>query len=236
MKEKLIIVGIGLQASEVIDFVTRYDLYEIVGFAVDKAYLIDSYQGLPVYPLDELENFVDKNAIKLFIAINWYNKSNSVKRQKFENLKYRGFHFANLISPNSKVYPQIGEGNWIHDFAHVEWGCMLGDNNTILTHALTAHCTQLGSHNTLVGRATIAGNTIVGDQNFFGIGSVVYDHLVIGNNCIIGGGAVVKQDLSDFSIVVPQDSICLTGSTKVNEIIMSTKGQKLLKLLYQKND
>lgn len=105
MKEKLIIIGAGAMAPEVVDFVQRYNLYEIVGFSVDEKYITDTYLGYPVYPTEHLEDYVDKSSVKLFIAISWYNKFNRIKKEKFENLKQRGFSFANLISPHAIVYP-----------------------------------------------------------------------------------------------------------------------------------
>lgn len=94
----------------------------------------------------------------------------------------------------------------------------------------------MGSHNTMVGRSVIAGGCIVGDQCFFGIGSVVYNKLNIGNGCFVGGGAVVKHELLDYTIVVPAESNYHQGSPKLNELMMSQTGAKLLKMLYNSKE
>ena len=58
--DKLVIVGIGSVTPDVIHFVRKYKLYEIVGFSVDKKYLVPKYLELPVYPLEELDLYVNK--------------------------------------------------------------------------------------------------------------------------------------------------------------------------------
>ena len=229
MKERLVIVGIGSLAPEVYNFVKRYDLYDVIAFAVDKKYLVESYYGLPVYPFEELEKYIDKNTTKFFVAISWYNKFNKYKREKYEELKTYGFHFANLISPNAIVSTQnIGEGNWIHDGAIVDYGVQIGDNNTILLNTLIGHYSTLGNHNVLVGKVTIGGDTNIGDGCYFGMSAVVFNKLEIGNSCMVGGAATVRHNLKDYTIVTSQDSIYRQGTLKLIELIMSPNGAKYI--------
>lgn len=234
MKEKLIIVGIGGMAPEVIDFVKRYELFDIVAYAVDQKYMQNEYDGRPVYPLEELEKYVDKETVKLFIAISWYNYMNKYKRQKFENLKARGFHFANLISPLASVKTEkIGEGNWIWDFVEVGFNSVIGDNNTICAHSLFAHHSKMGNHNVLSGRATVAGQTVIGDQNYIGISATVFNKLTIGNKCLVGGGAIVKQNLGNYILVSQNDCKQYNLTDKTIEKFLSIKGHKLMSDFYQ---
>lgn len=227
--EKLIIVGIGHMAEEVMFFVNKYKLFDIQGFAVDRQYLCSDFKGYPVYPIEELEQYADKGTVKLFVAILWYKNLNKYKRLKFEYLKEKGFHFANLISPLSSISTtSVGEGNWIHDFAVIGYNARIGDNNVFLSHIIVAHNASIGNHNVLTGRTIISGTVNVGDQNYFGVSSSVFNRIVIGNMCIIGGGSVVKKNLSDYSIVASPDSIIKKGSKKLNEFIISTKGLEVL--------
>lgn len=232
MKEKLIIVGVGSYAPTVADFVNRYELYDIVGFSVDNKYIIPEFMGKKVFPLERLEDYFDKQDIKLFCAISWYNSLNKYRRQKFEELKSRGFSFANLISPTACVKTeQIGEGNLIGEYALIGYDCQIGDNNVFGTQTIVGHHTIVGNHNALAGRTTLGGDSIIGDQNYFGLSCVVFNRIEVGNQCIIGGGSVVKRSLQDYSLVSSPDSRCKKGSKKTNEFIMSPKGTEILKQL-----
>lgn len=230
--DKLVIVGIGSVTPDVIHFVRKYKLYEIVGFSVDKKYLVPKYLELPVYPLEELDLYVNKEEVKVFVAISWYNQLMRFKREKFEYLKSKGFHFANLISPLSSVNTEsIGEGNWINDFVEIGSYAIIGDNNIVRSQSIIGHDTKMGSHNTLSGRAMVGGDNVIGDQNYFGINCTVFNKLNIGNKCIVGGGSVCKKDLCDYSIVTCPSSHYKIGTEKLNYFIMSPKGQNAVKEL-----
>lgn len=233
MKESLVIVGIGGLAPEVVDFVERYNLFDIIAFSVDRKYITSSeYMSKPVYPLEELENHVDKEGVKVFIAISWYNYLNKYKRQKFEILREKGFHFANLISPLASVKTDIiGEGNWIMDFVTIGFNTKIGDNNTFCAQSILAHHTILGNHNVLSGRASIAGRNIIGDQNYFGFCSVVFNELKIGNKNLIGGGSIVKKSIGNFMITTAPESHSKQLKENSIEFFLSPKSVEYLKTL-----
>lgn len=209
MKEKLVIIGTGSLSGEVVDFVKRYDLYDIVGFSVDKKYIKnETHLGYPVYPLEELDSYIDKEQVKLFVSISWYQNMNRVKRAKYEELKAAGYHFANLISPTATVFAhEMGEGNWIYDGCYIAFNSRIGNNNTFCHQTYLSHFSDVGDHNVFSARSNVAGSTTIGDQNYVGIGAIVFNKIIVGNKCVIGGGAIVKRNLPDFSLVVAADSI-----------------------------
>ena len=207
MKENIIIIGTGSATGEVVDFINMYNLYNIIGYSVDENCMKeDTFNGCPVYPLERLEEYVDKST-KLFIAISWYQRLNSLKRKKYEELKARGFCFANLISPTATVQAvEIGEGNWIGDNCYIAYNTRIGNNNTFRPLACLCHGSEVGNHSIIGVRSNIAGHTTIGDQVYVGIGATVFNKLIIGNKCVIGAAAVVKRNLPDFSLVIAADS------------------------------
>lgn len=215
MKEKLVIFGIGSMTEEVVDFVTRYQLFDLIGFTVDKSYFVPTFMGLPVFPAENLEEYINKEEVKLFIVSSYYNNLNKVKRQKFEDFKSRGFHFANLISPLASVKcKSMGEGNWINDFVCLDFGTVLGDNNTFLLCSILGHNARIGNHNLVSGRANIGGASCIGDQNFIGMCSVIFNEINIGNKCVIGGGAIVNKQLGNFVVVAAPISVYKQSTEK----------------------
>lgn len=204
--EKLLIIGAGYLAEEVVSFIQRYDLFEIIGFAVDTNYIKEEHMGYPVYNLKNIENGIDKNEAKIFIAISWYQYLNKYKREKYDELKAKGFHFANLISPSATVLSQdIGEGNWIDDQVYIAYGSSIGSNNTFRPCSYVAHHSSIGNHNVLSIKSTICGSVTMGDCSFIGASALVFNKVRIGNKCIVGGGAIAKRDLLDYSMVVASD-------------------------------
>ena len=103
--EQIILIGTSGLAKEIVNFIDRYHLFEVIGFTVNHAYIKDNeYMGKPVYPIEELENYFSANEVKLFSTVSWYNYLNRVRKQKFDELKAKGYSFANLISPHAMIY------------------------------------------------------------------------------------------------------------------------------------
>ena len=111
--KKLIIVGTGPNAKHVYKLVKFYDLFDVIGFAVDEKYITeDTFQGLPVYPLEKIETIVDTNEVLFFVALLW-NRLNADRRDLYLRLKARGLKFANIISPRASIRGTIaGDNCW----------------------------------------------------------------------------------------------------------------------------
>lgn len=224
--EKLIIIGAGVWASEITQFVEYHNLYEIVGYAVNREYLVEEYLGRKVYNLEELDKLIEKKT-KLFISISWHQKLSDVRRDIFNSLKAQGFEFANLIAPTAIIKgTNMGEGNWISDGAFLGFNTIIGDNNIILPQSLIGHHTVLGNHNALAGRACIGGACSIGDQNYIGMNATIFNELHVGYKNIIGAGAILKDDITDFTMVSAPESIVKKTKEKVVNLAVSAEFQK----------
>lgn len=197
---KLVIIGVSKTAKHAFSFINEYKLYDVVGFAVDAQYKKENeFLGLPVYTIDELDNVIDKEHDKLFIAMLW-NKLNSERKRMFERLKSEGFQFANLISPTARIRSDVGENCWFHDYSIVQYGSTIGDNVMAMAFSLIGANVKMGSHCFLGTKSTVSGGCSVGEQCFIGINSTIFDDRIVGNKCIVGACSVVKRDLTDCSV------------------------------------
>lgn len=207
--KKLIIVGTGQLSQDVRFFVERYNLFDIVGYAINKEYISENvYEGLPIHSIEDLEKEVDANDVYLYIAISWFHYLNRERRKAYELLKNKGFRFANLISPKAEILTEdIGEGNWICDFVYLDFKTQIGSNNVFRNYAYVGHYSQIGSHCFIGAKSLIGGNSSIGDQNFIGIASTVFNDVVTGDKCVVGGTAVVKKSLPDYSVCKISNSV-----------------------------
>jgi sugar O-acyltransferase (sialic acid O-acetyltransferase NeuD family) len=206
--DKLVLVGTSSLAAEILDFIERYQLYEVVGFTVNESYIKENtFLGKPVFPIEELDNHIDKNHVKLFSTISWYNYLNRARKKVFDELKSKGYVFANLISPHAIVNAkEIGEGNWVLDNVNIRYGVSIGNDNVFDTGCFVSHYSVIGNHNFLCGYCAVAGHCLLGDRNFIGLKSTIYNRVSVGDMCVVGGNAIVKKDLPDFSLVVADNS------------------------------
>ncbi len=227
-KEKLLIIGTGHNAQMAFQFVTEYDLYEVVGFAVDREYLVEDYfENHKVYAIDEIGHYFNKNEIKLFVALLW-NKLNADRKELYLRLKKEGYLFANLISPHSIIHAAtLGENCWVHDNVVIQRAAQIGDDVALMAFSLVGSTAIIGDHCFLGAKSTVAGGCIVGNQTFIGINATVFDDREVGNKCIIGACTAIKRNVPDYTIVkLKSDNII---ATQANEDEIEEK------LLYRKN-
>jgi sugar O-acyltransferase (sialic acid O-acetyltransferase NeuD family) len=226
--DKLIIIGINSTAAHLFEFIKHYNLFHVIGFAVDRKYIDkDSFKGLPVYAIDELEKIIDKRNIYLFVAMLW-NKLNSERRAMYERLKQHNFKFANIISPTAQIRRRLkGDNCWFHDYTVVQNDAVIGSNVAAMAFTLIGADTTIGSHCFFGAKSTVGGGSKIGEQSFVGINSTIFDDTVIGKKCIIGACTAVKRNMPDFTIL----------KTNTDNFVMKTynKDEIESKLLFSKN-
>ncbi len=228
MKEKLIIIGISTSAKHVFDFVNGYDLFQVMGFAVDAEYKDkDTFCGLPVYELEKLEQHFDRNEIKVFVAILW-NRLNADRRSLYERMKKNGYHMANLISPHAVVRGRIkGDNCWLHDYVIVQSEAEIESDCMLMAFTLIGDYSKIGPHCFTGTKSTVGGKSMIGEQTFIGMNCTVFDDTIIGKKCILGACTVVKRNVPDYSVVKTVSDNCTT--LQLNEDIIEQK------LLFRKN-
>lgn len=199
--DNLYIIGTSTTAEIVYQFVTTYNLYNVKGFAVNQEFKNqDSFMNLPLYSIETLDKIVNKTQDYLFVAIQW-NKLNSDRKKVFEKLKFDGYKFANIISPNSLINGYIrGENCWIADHVVVDFGVEIRNNTFIKIGATICDNTIIGEHCFIGAKATIAGGVNIGQQCFIGVNATIFDCVTIGKKCIIGAASVVKRNVPDFTL------------------------------------
>lgn len=200
MKLNIVIIGTNVSSVHVTKFINEYNLFNIIGYAVDAAYKDrDSFFDKPVYAIEDLPNIIDKEKDMLYVAILW-NHLNGDRRRMYERLKAQGYKFANIISPRALIRGELrGDNIWIEDFAKIQFDAVVGSDCVIREYAMLADNATLGDHCFMGVKSVIAGGCTVGEQTFVGINATVFDDRKIGKKCLIGASAAVKRDMPDFS-------------------------------------
>ncbi|MDE6604119.1 MAG: acetyltransferase [Lachnospiraceae bacterium] len=204
--------------AENLFYLLTEDNREITGFVVERKYITDgckviSFKGairtLPVIPFEELEIHYKKEEIAIYLCIG-YTNMNRARREKFMELKKRGYRIENYIHKTACVETdKLGEGNLIFEQAYIGMYAVLGNGNIVYPKALIAHHSKIGDFNYFAISTSVAGHVTVSDENFFGNNATTRDKIKIGNGNLIGANAYVQHDLSDENVIVPERSIIL---------------------------
>lgn len=199
-QKDLILIGTGGTALRIMSFVQAHNLYRVVGFAVNEAYLKETeFAGLPVYALERLSEEQTRDCA-FFIAVQW-NYLNAQRRKMYEDACARGLRLVNLISPMSVVCAATLEGTncWIQDFVVLQRGVRIGANTFVAAGAWVGNDTVVGPHVFIGAHASVCGKCVIGEQTFVGVNATVFPGSNVGRKCIVGAGAVVRRNVPDFT-------------------------------------
>lgn len=214
--DNLLIVGTSTTARSIYKYVVDYNLFNLLGFVVDKEYkTCDVYCDMPVFSFDELPSEFDKEKDLLFIAMEW-DRLNATRRKLYLRLKGEGYKLANIISPHAIIHGNIlGDNCWICDNVVIENDSVVYDDNFIKTGAIVQHLSIIESHCFIGARAQMAGGVHIGEQSYVGIGAIIFNGVNIGRKCLVGGATYVKRHLPDFCAI----------KTKSDEFVIKQYGE-----------
>lgn len=226
--DRLIIIGTSVAASNICKFVEKYKLYDVVGFAVDKAYkTVDTYLEKPVFEVEALDTIIDKQKDVLFVAMQW-NRLNADRRSVYERLKANGWQFANLVSPLASINGTLeGDNCWITDFVCIDTDARIGNDVFVKVGAWVGDHALVGDHCFIGAKSTVGGGVKIGEQSFIGLGAIVFDDTTVGRKCIVGAATALKRNLADC---------CVYKTASDNFVIKHyTESEIEQKLLFRKN-
>lgn len=230
MRKKLIIVGTSTTSARIYNFIKKHDLFDVIGFALDKSFIENnSFNNLPIYDLELIDTILNKDDDLLFVAMAW-NRMNRDRKDTFLRLKSKGYNFANIISPGANIYGKIiGENCWIADNVVIETGAIL-DSNIIVDHnSYIGSFTQIGSHCYIGANSFIAGKCIISEQCFIGIRATIFDQVKIGKICLVGACTIVKRNIEDYTIIkttINKQSIISSNLMEIENKLLADKNKR----------
>ncbi len=202
MKKKLLIVGTSITARSIYTYVIDYDLFNLLGFVVDKEYkTCDTYCDRPVFTFDELPEGFDKANDYLFIAMEW-DKLNATRKKLYQRLKSEGFKMANIVSPHAIIHGNImGDNCWICDGVIIENDVKIYEDVMVKSGAKIAHLSTIYPHCFVGANSFLAGGVNLGEQTYVGVSATIFNSVNIGKKCLIGACVYVKRHLPDCSVI-----------------------------------
>ena len=109
--QKLVLYGNGRVARIVYQFVKQQ--YDVVAFTVDENLIedntIDGPPLIPLVPFEEVQRHYTPKQHAMLIAVG-YVKMNSVRSQKHQEAKEKGYQFVNYIHPSVHLHDGVELG------------------------------------------------------------------------------------------------------------------------------
>ncbi len=203
-ESRLVIIGDSAFAQIAFEYFSVDTQYEVVGFAVERAYRHRSELfGIPVVDFEDLQSLYPP-AEHAFYAALTYTDGNRLRARLYHTAKELGYRPASYISPRAFVWRNVSlgehvfifENNVVQPFASIGDDVVLWSGNHIGHHSRIEDDTFVSSH------VVISGFVNVGRSAFLGVNSSIANNVEVGDDCILGAGAIVVSDVPSATRVV----------------------------------
>lgn len=203
-REKLVIIGDGETAELAFDYFSRDYDFEIVGFSAEKDFIRNkTLFGLPVVPLENVEQHFSPKHHKAFVAVS-YTQLNRVRAKLYKTAKTKSYTLCSYVSPKAFIAKnvELGDNCFVFENASLQYGVKLGCNVTVWSGCSVGHHSTVGDNCFLASQVAVSGFCEIGENCFLGVNSCTVPNVKIGADCVVGAGAVVISNAAPQKIYV----------------------------------
>ena len=199
----IIILGAGSQAKYVIDNLSFYEDYNILG-------ILDlennsKIHGEKIEGVRILGNFEDEiikisKSVRTIVA----HSDNKKKQNTVKSLKNKGFNFINAIHPSAIISDscKLGNGMIINSNVSIMPGAIIKGHSILHSNTVVEHDCVLEEYVNLAPSVSLSGFVIIKRRAYVFTGASIIPSIVIGEDAIIGAGAVVISNVKYSQKVV----------------------------------
>ncbi|NIK72517.1 sugar O-acyltransferase (sialic acid O-acetyltransferase NeuD family) [Thermonema lapsum] len=209
--KKIVIFGTG-DIAQIAKYYFEIDSpYQVVAFTVDKDYIQEvQFEGLPIYPFEEIERHFPPNEYEMFIALSYANM-NKLRALKFQQAKEKGYRLVSYVSSKCTYLSQFncGENCFIFEDNTIQPFVKIGDNVTIWSGNHIGHHSRIAAHNFISSHVVISGHCVLESYCFLGVNSTIGHNVTIAEGTLVGAAAVITKDTEPYSVWVPPRSVLL---------------------------
>lgn len=196
--KKLVIFGDSLFAEVAYECFARDSDYEVVGFAVEEAYLTKNMLfGLPVVAISQVAEIFPPESHEVYVAI-VYTQLNRLRSRLMEMAEQLGYPLASYISSHAFVWPNVtlGKHCFILENNVLQPYVSVGDNVVMWSGNHIGHHSRIRDHVFISSHVVISGSCDIGSSCFLGVNTTLANDLVIGEDCFLNLATVVTKSLA----------------------------------------
>lgn len=206
--KKLVIVGNTSNARLARYYFDIDSDYEVAAFAVNKEYVKeDSFEGLPLTALEDIEKKYPVSEYELFIAVG-YTDMNKIREKLYYYCKEKGYTLANYISSRCSFLTQFptGDNCFILEDNTIQPYVRIGNNVVLWSGNHIGHDVKIEDHNFISSHVVISGFVTVKRNCFIGVNATIRDAITIAPETLIAAGAIIMKDTEEKGVYLPARS------------------------------
>jgi sugar O-acyltransferase (sialic acid O-acetyltransferase NeuD family) len=202
-QKKLVIVGDSAFAEVAYEYFTHDSPYEVVAFAVERAYLTKATLfGLPVVAIEDLVALYPPAGHDFYAAL-VYTQMNRLRTRLYRQVKALGYAPASYVSSRAFVWRnvELGEHCFIFEDNTVQPFVKIGDNVVLWSGNHIGHHSVVKDNCFISSHVVVSGFCTVGANCFIGVNATFGNNLEVGDDCLIGSGALIARDVPADTLV-----------------------------------
>jgi serine acetyltransferase len=201
---KVVFIGGGYGAVQVLDLMTKKNSYDLVGFFSDNHENVLDDIGVPKLGScnkADYESYLSDHPDVLFAIT--VGMSPAFRFTQTKILLGLGVNLPNMIHPSTVIgkNADFGVGNIIFANVHIGADVSLGNSNFISSNSTIEHHNSIGDGNCFGPQISTSGNVRIGSKCRFGSGVVVEPGIEIGSEVTIASHATITSNVQDSSVV-----------------------------------
>jgi sugar O-acyltransferase (sialic acid O-acetyltransferase NeuD family) len=193
--KQLVIIGAGETANLAYEYFTCDSDWKVNAFAINSRYMTtDHFRGLPVVPLESIENMYPPDTYTLFVALG-SGHLNRDRTNLYKNLKMKGYVFASYISSQAFIWRnvEIGENCFILENNILQPFTKVGNNVIMWSGSHLGHQSKIGDNCFITSHVVISGFCEIGKNCFIGVNTSIADHVKIADDNFIAMGMSINK-------------------------------------------
>ncbi|MEI8396598.1 MAG: acetyltransferase [Rhodospirillaceae bacterium] len=194
--DKLIIIGDSAFAEVAYEYFTHDSQYEVVGFAVERAFLTKTELfGLPVHSFEALPQIFADEPVSFYAAL-VYTQLNRLRARLYQSAKDMGFKPASYISSKAFVWPnaRIGEHCFIMEDNTVQPFVSIGDNVVLWSGNHIGHHGRIHDHVFVSSHVVVSGFCEIGAYSFLGVNATIGNNVTIAQDNWLGPNVTILSN------------------------------------------
>lgn len=200
--KKLVILGDSAFAEVAYECFTHDSEYEVVGFAVESAYLSkDSLFGVPIVPFESMDEHFPTGEVEFYAAL-VYTQLNRLRTRLYREAKEKGYQPASYISSRAFVWhnAEIGEHCFIFEDNTIQPFVKIGNNVVLWSGNHVGHHSTIQNNCFVASHVVISGFCDIGKNSFLGVNATLGNNLRIGEDNWIGPTVTIVKDTPDNTL------------------------------------
>jgi sugar O-acyltransferase (sialic acid O-acetyltransferase NeuD family) len=203
---RVVVFGTGLWAELAHFYLTHDSPHEVVGFTVDRDYLVaDRFKDLPVVPFEDVHTRFPPGAFQMFIPIG-FRDMNQARARKYGEAKRRGYELTSYVSSKATVWPGFtcGDNCFIFEHNNIQPFVTIGNDVVMWSANHIGHHSVIKDHVTITSHVVVAGCCTIDDYCFLGANCTIRDETVVARATLVGMGVTIQADTREHEVYKAQ--------------------------------